>query len=112
MKVLLANRMKKKVYPKISRAKKANNFKRKRHAKIRVSLKMNLSKKNAVFGGLGMSKVLYMKQERKERDIYHLNYDGEMHLRNYNNIRSRNDVLNVLDHIFNTLKSAYKIQSS
>jgi hypothetical protein len=43
------------------------------------------------------------------RRYLHLNYDKKMHIKYYNNITCKKDVANVLDHIFATSKSAYKI---
>jgi hypothetical protein len=54
MKVLLANRVNKKVQPKISRVKNANIFKRKKHTKFARTDEDDLLKVIVVFGGLGM----------------------------------------------------------
>jgi hypothetical protein len=43
------------------------------------------------------------------RRYLHLNFDKKMHIRYYNDVTSKRDVAIVLEHIFDTSKSTYKI---
>jgi hypothetical protein len=54
--------------------------------------------------------VLEIGEDR--RRYLHLNYDKKTHIKCYNNITCKKDIANVLNHIFATSKSAYKIHIS
>jgi hypothetical protein len=85
----------KKVQPKISRVKNANIFKRKKQTKF--------ARAEFIEDDCSFWRFRHVKNTVLEIDEY------RTHIKYNNNITSKKDRANVLDHIFATSKSTYKI---